>query len=112
MHVGIYLSRLDGTPPAESTVFTDSERRYCLGRRNPAPHLAGRYAAKQAASMALSLENRDHLSEIEVLREPGHAPTIGLHGEAARAADRVGAARIHLSLSHSGDYAVALVVME
>ena len=34
-------------------VFTDEEIAYCLRRKHPAPHLAGRFAAKEAAMKAL-----------------------------------------------------------
>lgn len=112
MRIGIYLARLEETPPAESRIFTDVERRYCLDRRYPRPHLAGRYAAKRATCAALALNADADLSEIEVRREPGRAPTIALLGGPVRAALRLGTGEFHLSISHSGDYAVALVVSE
>ncbi len=112
MRLGIYLARLEETPPAESSVFTDVERHYCLDRRYPGPHLAGRYAAKRATCAALALDDGTVLSEIEVRRERGRAPTIVLAGATERAAHRLGAGNIHLSISHSGNYAVALVVSE
>jgi holo-[acyl-carrier protein] synthase len=112
MRIGIYLARLDETPSAESSVFTDVERRYCLDRRYPGPHLAGRYAAKRATCAALALDEDTDLSEIEVRRERGRAPAIALTGEAARVAHRLGTGEFHLSISHSGNYAVALVVGE
>jgi holo-[acyl-carrier protein] synthase len=112
MRIGIYLARLEETPPAESSIFTDIERRYCLDRRYPGPHLAGRYAAKRATCSALALAPDTDLAEIEVRREPGRAPTIALRGEPAQAAQRLGTGEFHLSISHSGDYAVAFVVSE
>jgi holo-[acyl-carrier protein] synthase len=104
------LARLGELPPADSPVFTEEERRYCLRRRHPEPHLAGRYAAKKAACIALSLAPDTPLGDIEVTRRPGRAPTLKLHGEVSNTAD--GIRKIHVSLSHSGDYAVALVVVE
>jgi holo-[acyl-carrier protein] synthase len=108
----MYLARLDEPPPADSPVFTEEERRYCLRRRYPEPHLAGRYAAKKAACIALSLAPDTPLSDIEVTRRPGRAPTLRLCGEASKIAEDAGTQKIHVSLSHSGDYAVALVVMD
>ena len=110
MKVGLYLATLDETPPAESSVFTEPERRYCLRRRNPQPHLAGRYAAKRAACLALDLGQDAAIGEVEVAREPGQAPTLRLHGSAKK--KTTDGVRSHVSISHSGNYAVALVVIE
>jgi holo-[acyl-carrier protein] synthase len=112
MRTGLYLAKVDEIPPAESRIFSDAERRYCFRRRYPRPHLAGRYAAKRAACIALSLEPETFVHDIEVRRQPGRAPSIMLHGEVAQAARRVGATHFHLSISHSGNYAVAFVVTE
>lgn len=111
MRVAIHVARVKETPPAASPLFTPSEREYCLGRGEPERSLAARYAAKRAAARLLRLAE-DNLSEIEVTREPGSPPALTLHGEARRVAGRHGLHRAHVSLSHSGDYAVALVVME
>lgn len=56
--------------------------------------------------------NKEKLFEIEVTGLAGRPPSLTLHGEAGRAADRLGLERAHVSLSHSGDYAVALVLIE
>ena len=50
--------------------------------------------------------------DIEVVRYPGRAPTIRLHGSAQRRAERIGLDHLALSLSHSREYAVASVVGE
>ncbi len=110
MRIGLYLAKLDEVPEGTSSVFTESEREYCLTRRDPRPHLAARYAAKRAACLALELSSENSLAEIEVMRERGQAPTLALHGEAKRAAHQN--SKSHVSLTHTGDYAVALVVME
>ncbi len=113
MRIGIFVARLDETPPATSPLFTEPERRYCLGRRNPGPHLAGRYAAKRAACIALGVGEEDTkglLSDVEVAREPGRAPTLNFLREAKRLGEP--GAKSYVSISHSGNYAVALVVIE
>jgi len=111
MHVAIRVARVNETPPAASPFFTTAEREYCLSRGEPERSLAARYAAKRAAVALLGL-SEEHLSEIEVTRHPGRPPAITLQGEARRAAERLGLERTHVSLSHSGDYAVALVAVE
>ena len=112
MRIGLYLATLDETPPAESLIFTEQEREYCLRRRDPNPHLAGRFAAKKAASIALDLDTRIPLSDIEVTRQRGRAPTFRFHGTAASRARDTGIQKSHVSISHSGNYAVALVLLE
>jgi holo-[acyl-carrier protein] synthase len=107
------VAKLDETPPATSPLFTELERRYCLARRHPGPHLAGRYAAKKAACIALGLGEEDTerlLGDVEVVREPGRAPTLHF----LQAPKRLGEldAKSYVSISHSGNYAVALVVIE
>ena len=65
-------------------VFTDGEIAYCTRRRNPVPHLAGRFAAKEAAMKALGTgHSRGVLwKDIEVVRASG-PPQLRLHGGAA-----------------------------
>ncbi len=111
MRVAIRVARVKETPPAASPFFTPAERQYCLSRGEPERSLAARYAAKRAAADLLGL-SEEHLSEIELTRHPGRPPAITLHGEASRSADALGLGRTHVSLSHSGDYAVALVVLD
>jgi len=91
-------------------IYTDGERAYCRGR---APQLAARFAAKEAVMKALGTGTRGvGWRDIEVVRKPRSAPEIVLHGRASARAEKLGAIRIALSLSHSREYAVASVVME
>lgn len=113
MRIGIFVAKLDETPPASSPIFSEDERRYCMKRRHPEPHLAGRYAAKRAACIALGVSEEKALTllgDVEVAREPGRAPTLDFHGDAAELGEP--GAKPHVSISHSGNYAVALVVIE
>src|ERR687896_507170 len=68
-------------------VFTEGEIAYCSRRRDPVPHLAGRFAAKEAAMKALGTgHSRGVLwKDVEVVRHPGSAPQLRLHGGARRA---------------------------
>lgn len=112
MRTGLYLATLEETPSAESSIFTERERAYCLRRRHSQPHLAGRYAAKKAVQVALDLDAHFPLNDIEVARESGKAPTILFHRTAESIATDVGIRTAHVSISHSGNYAVAFVVLE
>jgi holo-[acyl-carrier protein] synthase len=95
-------------------VFTDVEQRYCSKRRDPAPHYAARFAAKEALFKALGTGWSRGVTwlDVEVQRERQEAPSMELHGEAKRLSAEMGASRIHLSLSHSDHYAVAMVILE
>jgi holo-[acyl-carrier protein] synthase len=88
-------------PGLRERLFSPEERRYCEARANAAQHYAVRFAAKEAIAKALghSLSWR----EVEILRDFG-APHPILHG---RAREIAGGGRLQISLSHSGDYAVA-----
>jgi len=95
-------------------LFTSAERNYALSMRNPAPHLAARFAAKEAFLKALGLGLRDGIAwqDMEVVRNELGAPSLSLVGRAAEIARERGITAIHLSYSHDGDYSVATVVLE
>lgn len=95
-------------------VFTPGELNYALAMKNPAPHLAARFAAKEAFVKALGLGMRSGMrwQEIEVVRNELGAPALHLSGEAAEIVARRQVTAIHLSYSHEGDYATATVILE
>ena len=95
-------------------LFTGGERAYALAKADPAPHLAARFAAKEAGMKAFGLGWRDGLAwhDFEVVRDDLGKPDLVLSGRAAELAAARGVARIHLSYSHDGDYAVATVILE
>jgi holo-[acyl-carrier protein] synthase len=96
----------------ERKLFTDGERRYCRARARAADHFAARFAAKEAALKALGVPDGLSWHELEVVSQEGEAPRLQLGGEAARAAARLGVGRVHLSLTHAGGQAAAVVVVE
>ena len=93
-------------------VFTDGEIAYCTRRRNPVPHLAGRFAAKEAAMKALGTgHSRGVLwRDIEVVRLSG-PPQLRLHGGAAARADRMRVRSSLLTITHSEALAMAQVLL-
>ncbi len=96
-----------------SRVFTESELAYCRGR----PHeLAARFAAKEALSklLGVGIQHRDgvHWREIEVISGERGKPSVKLSGKAARRAQEIGIQNFSLSLSHSRDHAIAMVVAQ
>ena len=87
-------------------VLTESEQRYVRDRPE---NFAGRWAAKEAVSKVLGLGVRGvGWTEIEILRLPTGAPAVRLNGRAKRRAEQLGMGRIAVSISHEGDYAVAI----
>ena len=94
-------------------VFTPSEIAYCRSRRDPAPHFAARFAAKEAGLKALGTGLRLGVSwlELEVRRERGGPPVLVLRGRSREIARQRGAERMLLALSHDGDYAIAQAML-
>lgn len=94
-------------------VFTASELAYGRGK----PHsLAARFAAKEAVSklLGVGIQHRDGVDwrEIEIVSTANGDPSVVLHGRAALRAHAMGLNEIALSLSHSHEHAIALVVAQ
>jgi holo-[acyl-carrier protein] synthase len=89
--------------------FTAAERAYCDSKPNPAQHYAGRFAAKEAVGKALGVGVYFTWKEIEVRGRP--KPGVHLSGRTALAAERLGAGRIELSMTHSRELAAAVAVI-
>jgi holo-[acyl-carrier protein] synthase len=89
-------------------VFTEAENRYCRGR---IPELAARFAGKEAISKALGTGIRGLAwREMEILPDARGKPLVLLHGGARARAEALGLSHFAISLSHSREYAVAMVV--
>src|SRR2546429_5383976 len=90
-------------------VFTEQEIAYCRAWRDPVPHFAARFAAKEAGLKALGTGLRLGVSwrELEVRRERGQAPTLVLHGRSREVGLARGGRRMLLALTPEGDYALA-----
>ena len=93
-------------------VFTEAEIAYATRRRNPAPHFAARFAAKEAAMKALGTgRSRGVLwRDIEVARAGG-PPQLRFHGGAARQFEAIGATGSLLTITHSQTLALAHVLL-
>lgn len=94
--------------------FSPDEQSYCLRYRDPAPHFAARFAAKEAFYKALSRGKPVGIwfRDAEVVRHDAGGPTLALSPRAERLAQEEGLTRIHLTLTHDGEYASAVVVLE
>jgi holo-[acyl-carrier protein] synthase len=98
----------------EARLFTEGELAYCRGHKDPLPHLAARFAAKEAASKALGtgMSGGVWFKAIEVLQPGGRVPTLVFHEGARTRYDSMGCTASHLTLAHDGGLAVACVVLE
>ena len=85
------------------------------GRRHPrafAEHVAGRFAAKEAAMKALGLGWRGlAFREIAVRRDARGKPRLELSGRALARAEKLGVVETELSITHTADLAAAVVAM-
>ena len=90
------------------------EIRYCESKANKAERYAGRFAAKEAAMKAIGTGWSRGVTwqDVEVKRIPGGRPTLAFHGMAAEFFQRLGAVRAHLSITHTGQQAMAQVILE
>ena len=102
-----------GTPLLE-LLFTPAEISYCQRHKNPFERYAARFAAKEAAMKALGTgwSRGVRWRDIEVAREPGGKPVLRLAGVARQIADGLGVKNISLSITHSGNLALAHVIFE
>jgi holo-[acyl-carrier protein] synthase len=98
----------------ETRLFTEDELEYCRRHQNPLPHLAARFAAKEAASKALGtgMSGGVAFRQIEVLQPGGRVPTLRFHDVALARFQTLGCSASHLTLAHDGGLAVACVVLE
>jgi holo-[acyl-carrier protein] synthase len=87
-------------------IYTDSELALC---RDRVESLAVRFAGKEAAVKALSAPNISW-RDLEILSEMDGKPVVHLHGPAQERARELGLVGLEISLSHSREYAIAMVI--
>jgi len=100
---------------AMQRLFTPNEQAYARGMASPGLHLAARVAAKEAAYKALSgdeLARGIGWRDIEVERLSDGRPILRFHGKARERFKQLGAKQSHISLTHSGGVAAAVVILE
>jgi holo-[acyl-carrier protein] synthase len=94
------------TPALRGRLFTAGER------ERPMASLAARFAAKEALAKALGAPGGLHWTDAEVVSSDDGRPCLALTGSVAARASEVGAAHVHVSLSHDAGIASAVVVLE
>lgn len=103
------------TPRFAERVFTPAERAYCDSRgAASAQSYAARFAAKEAFLKALGTGWRGRITwhDLEIQNDELGVPELAVTGEAQRLLEERGAIRVHISLSHTTEHAVAHVLIE
>ncbi|HXX20573.1 MAG TPA: holo-ACP synthase [Candidatus Acidoferrum sp.] len=100
--------------PFIERLFTPDEIAYCERYKNRYERYAARFAVKEAAMKALGTgwSHGIRWRDIEVTREPGGKPGLRLEGVAREFADRLGVKHISVTITHSGNLALAQVIFE
>lgn len=104
--VARFARSLERTPGLAVRLFTDRERGL------PPRSLAARFAAKEALAKALGAPRGLRWTDAEVRRAEDGRPSLHVTGTVQEAAGRLGVTTWHLSLSHDGGVAIAMVVAE
>ncbi len=93
-------------------IFTEGEIAYCMRRRGPSIHFAGRFAAKEAAMKALGTGHSQGVlwRDVEVVRRGG-PPQLQLHGGAERRLAAMGGRSSLLTITHTDSLALAQVLI-
>ncbi len=94
------------TPALGPRLFTEGELQL------PPGSLAARFAAKEALAKALGAPRGLHWTDADVVREESGRPRLEVTGTVAARATALGVTHLHLSLTHDGGFACAVVVAE
>lgn len=95
-------------------ILLPDEIAYCLSHRQPAPFLAARFAAKEAISKAFGTGIGAQLGwqDMEIRRKESGEPYPVLHGKGQILFESRAAVKLHVSLSHTQNYAAATAILE
>jgi holo-[acyl-carrier protein] synthase len=95
-------------------VYTEGEIAYCNRKANRHERYAARFAAKEAAMKAIGIGMRGGVRwrDFEVTNLRSGRPTMTFHGKAAEYARRLGVANVSLSMTHTAEQAMAMVILE
>ena len=94
-------------------VFTKEEQDYCLSKSNPFPHLAARFAAKEAVSKAFSTGVGKLFSwtSCSIYHGPRMQPLVRLDDQGSALLAAFGGTDVRITLSHTKTTAVAVAAL-
>jgi holo-[acyl-carrier protein] synthase len=95
-------------------IYTSAEIAYVESKANRFERYAGRFAAKEAGMKAIGTgwKRGVRWQDFEVFNLPSGRPTLRLHGEAARIAEKMGVTTVSLSITHTAELGMAHVILE
>lgn len=106
VQVSRFQQQLHRTPALRTRLFVPAERPLSIRS------LAARFAAKEAVAKALGAPAGMNWQDCQVILDAAGAPKVRTAGSVAAVAESQGIRQWHLSLSHDGDLATAMVVAE
>lgn len=106
VEIGRLSAMFERTPALLDRLLTPAERGLSAASR------AARVAAKEAVGKALGAPGDFSWQDVTVERTEVRRPYLRLRGATLRAAEAHGVAHLHLSLSHDGEIATAIVIAE
>lgn len=92
--------------------YSGREAEYCRRHRDSALRFAARFAAKEAFIKCMGSARGISWSEIELLNDREGKPRFHLSGSVRKKLDNKRIRTVHVSISHTAEYAVAYVVFE
>lgn len=104
--VARFESKLEKTDGLTERIFTSEE----IGSKTES--LAGYWAAKEALIKALGNPSGLSFQDVQVVKDDLGKPRFELSGETDIRASQMGIANWHLSISHDGGMAIAVVIAE
>jgi holo-[acyl-carrier protein] synthase len=107
-----FAKALARTPLLGERLFTAEELTTASGNRRSVESLAARFAAKEAVAKALGAPTGLQWHDCEIVTDPDGRPWLTVSGTVAAEAKQRGITRWHLSLSHDGGIASAMIVAE
>lgn len=92
-----------------SKLFTTKEQDYCLKHKDPVPHFAGRFSAKEAIVKALGTGFGEHATwlDIEIINEQNGKPTVHFSNAMEK---RLKGTTVMISISHCQLYVTAFAI--
>jgi holo-[acyl-carrier protein] synthase len=95
-------------------IYTAGERAYAASKANSPERLAARFAAKEAGMKAIGTgwSRGVRWQDFEVVNERSGRPVLRLSGVALSVANAMGVKRVSVSLTHTSEIALAVVILE
>ncbi len=107
-------ARINDHQGLREQLFTSREIEYCESKKFSGQHYAARFAAKEAFFKAIGTGWRNGMAfdEVEITNDDLGRPDLVVHGRAEKAIEENMITNIQVSLSHTKDFASAIVTLE